>query len=111
MSPGLIFGSFLVYTIVIFLISWVTSRKADNQSFFIGNHKSPWFVVAYGMIGASLSGVTFISIPGWVGSTDFSYFVIVLGYVFGYAIISHLSTHISIIDLEILHIKQALYSF
>ncbi len=88
MSPELIFGSFLIYTFIIFFISWFTSRKADNQSFFIGNHKSPWFVVAYGMIGASLSGVTFISIPGWVGDTGFSYFVIVLGYVFGYAVIS-----------------------
>lgn len=88
MSPELIFGSFLVYTFVIFSISWFTSRKADNDSFFIGNHKSPWFVVAYGMIGASLSGVTFISIPGWVGDTGFSYFVIVLGYVVGYAVIS-----------------------
>ena len=88
MSPGLIFGTFLVYTLVIFIISWITSRKADNQSFFIGNRKSPWFVVAYGMIGASLSGVTFISIPGWVGSTNFTYFVIVLGYIAGYAVIS-----------------------
>jgi Na+/proline symporter len=88
MSPELIFGSFVVYTLIIFSISWFTSRKADNQSFFIGNHKSPWFIVAYGMIGASLSGVTFISIPGWVGDTGFSYFVIVLGYVFGYAVIS-----------------------
>lgn len=88
MSPGLIFGIFLVYTLVIFSVSWITSRNADNQSFFIGNHKSPWFVVAYGMIGASLSGVTFISIPGWVGSTQFTYFAIVLGYIFGYAIIS-----------------------
>jgi solute:Na+ symporter, SSS family len=88
MSPGIIFGSFIVYTVFIFSISWITSRKADNQSFFIGNHKSPWFIVAYGMIGASLSGVTFISIPGWVGDTGFSYFVIVLGYVFGYAVIS-----------------------
>ncbi len=88
MSPGLIFGTFLAYTLVIFAISWITSRKADNQSFFIGNRKSPWFVVAYGMIGASLSGVTFISIPGWVGTTHFTYFVIVLGYVVGYAVIS-----------------------
>lgn len=88
MSPGIIFTIFLVYTLVIFIVSWVTSRNADNQSFFIGNHKSPWFVVAYGMIGASLSGVTFISIPGWVGSTHFTYFAIVLGYVFGYAVIS-----------------------
>ncbi len=88
MSPELIFGSFAIYTIIIFAISWFTSRKADNQSFFIGNHKSPWLIVAYGMIGASLSGVTFISIPGWVGDTGFSYFVIVLGYVIGYAVIS-----------------------
>ncbi len=88
MSPELIFGSFVIYTLIIFSISWFTSRKADNQSFFIGNHKSPWFIVAYGMIGASLSGVTFISIPGWVGNTGFSYFVIVLGYVFGYAVIT-----------------------
>ncbi len=88
MTPELIFGTFLVYTLVIFVISWITSRKADNQSFFIGNRKSPWFVVAYGMIGASLSGVTFISIPGWVGTTQFTYFVIVLGYVVGYAVIS-----------------------
>jgi len=88
MSPGFIFGIFLVYTLIIFSVSWITSRNADNQSFFIGNHKSPWFVVAYGMIGASLSGVTFISIPGWVGSTHFTYFAIVLGYIFGYAVIS-----------------------
>ncbi len=88
MSPELIFITFLAYTVVIFTIAWFTSRKADNQSYFIGNHKSPWFVVAYGMVGASLSGVTFISIPGWVGDTGFSYFMIVLGYVVGYTVIS-----------------------
>jgi len=88
MSPGLILFSFLIYTLIIFSIAWITSRKADNQSFFIGNKKSPWPVVAYGMIGASLSGVTFISIPGWVGETGFTYFIIVLGYVAGYAVIT-----------------------
>lgn len=88
MNPVLILITFLIYTIVIFSISWITSRKADNQSFFIGNHKSPWLVVAYGMVGASLSGVTFISIPGWVSDTGWNYFVIVLGYVVGYAVIS-----------------------
>lgn len=88
MSPGLILSSFLIYTAIIFAISWITSRKADNQSFFIGNKKSPWPVVAYGMIGASLSGVTFISVPGWVGKTGFTYFMIVLGYVAGYAVIT-----------------------
>ena len=88
MSPTLIFTSFLIYTLLLFVVSWFTSRKADNESFFIGNKKSPWFVVAYGMIGASLSGVTFISIPGWVGQTGFTYFVIVLGYVLGYIVIT-----------------------
>jgi len=88
MSPGLILFSFIAYTLIIFTIAWITSRKADSQSFFIGNKKSPWFVVAYGMIGASLSGVTFISVPGWVGDTGFSYFMIVLGYVVGYVIIT-----------------------
>ncbi len=88
MTPTIILITFLVYTSFIFLISWWTSRKADNESFFIGNRKSPWFVVAYGMIGASLSGVTFISVPGWVGTTHFTYFIIVLGYVAGYALIS-----------------------
>ncbi len=88
MSPALILATFLAYTFLIFVISWWTSRKADNESYFIGNRRSPWFVVAYGMIGASLSGVTFISVPGWVGTTHFTYFVIVLGYVVGYAVVS-----------------------
>jgi len=88
MTPKIIFFAFISYTSLIFFVAWLTSRKADNQSFFIGNRKSPWLVVAYGMIGASLSGVTFISVPGWVGTTHFTYFVIVLGYVAGYAVVS-----------------------
>jgi solute:Na+ symporter, SSS family len=88
MSPILILGLFLVYTLVLFSVTWITARKADNQSFFIGNKISPWFVVAYGMIGASLSGVTFMSVPGWVKDTQFSYMVVVLGYLFGYAVIA-----------------------
>jgi len=88
MSPLLIIFIFLVYTIILFGVTWLTSRKADNQSFFIGNKISPWFVVAYGMIGASLSGVTFMSVPGWVKDTQFSYMVVVLGYLFGYFVIA-----------------------
>jgi Na+/proline symporter len=88
MSPLLILGIFLVYTLVLFSVTWFTARKADNQSFFIGNKVSPWFVVAYGMIGASLSGVTFMSVPGWVKDTQFSYMVVVLGYLFGYFVIA-----------------------
>jgi len=87
-SPNLILTCFLAYTGLLFFISWLTSRKANNETFFIGNRVSPWYVVAYGMIGASLSGVTFISIPGWVGETQFSYMLVVFGYFFGYILIT-----------------------
>ncbi len=88
MTPLLIISIFIIYTVLLFAITWITSRKADSQSFFIGNKASPWFVVAYGMIGASLSGVTFMSLPGWVKDTQFSYMVVVLGYLFGYFVIA-----------------------
>ncbi|MCF8388057.1 MAG: sodium:solute symporter, partial [Bacteroidales bacterium] len=88
MSPVSILIVFLVYTALLFGISIITSRKATNETFFLGNRLSPWFVVAYGMVGASLSGVTFISVPGWVGDTQFTYMMIVLGYILGYAVIS-----------------------
>ncbi len=69
-------------------IARLTGRKADNASFFLGNKKSPWPVVAFGMVGASLSGVTFISVPGWVGTSQFSYMQMVLGYVPGYLVVA-----------------------
>ena len=88
MTPTLIFISFLAYTVLLFAVTWITTRKANNESFFIGNKSSPWFVVAYGMIGASLSGVTFMSVPGWVGATQFSYLLVVAGYMIGYTVIA-----------------------
>lgn len=88
MTPTLIFISFLVYTILLFAVTWITTRKANSESFYIGNKASPWFVVAYGMIGASLSGVTFMSVPGWVGDTQFSYLLVVAGYLIGYTVIA-----------------------
>lgn len=88
MSPLLILSIFLLYTAALFSISLITARKATNISYFLGNRQSPWLVVAYGMVGTSLSGVTFISIPGWVGDTYFSYMMVVFGYIAGYAIIS-----------------------
>jgi SSS family solute:Na+ symporter len=78
----------LVYFGVLVVISILTSRKSTVDSFYHGNRKSPWFLVAFGMIGASLSGVTFISIPGWVGDTHFGYMQTVLGYMIGYLVIS-----------------------
>lgn len=88
MNPTLILLIFLAYTALLFVVTWITARKANNQSFYIGNRVSPWFVVAYGMIGASLSGVTFMSVPGWVKDTQFSYMVVVFGYLFGYLVIA-----------------------
>jgi SSS family solute:Na+ symporter len=88
MPPILILVIFLVYTAILFSVTWITARKADNQSFYIGNKISPWFVVAYGMIGASLSGVTFMSVPGWVKETQFSYMIVVFGYLVGYFVIA-----------------------
>jgi Na+/proline symporter len=88
MNPTLILLIFLAYTALLFSVTWFTARKANNQSFYIGNRVSPWFVVAYGMIGASLSGVTFMSVPGWVKDTQFSYMLVVFGYLFGYLVIA-----------------------
>ncbi|HVA98308.1 MAG TPA: sodium:solute symporter [Bacteroidia bacterium] len=88
MNPLIILLCFVLYSALLFVITWLTSRKANNESFFIGNKSSKWYIVAYGMIGASLSGVTFMSVPGWVGTTQFSYMVIVIGYLFGYAVIA-----------------------
>ena len=88
MTPGLILVIFVIYIIILFAVTWLTVRKSDNQSYFIGNKKSPWIVVAYGMIGASLSGVTFMSVPGWVKDTQFSYMLVVFGYLVGYLIIA-----------------------
>ncbi len=88
MNPLLILSLFVAYSALLFIIAGITSRKSTNETYFTGNRNSPWYVVAYGMIGASLSGVTFISIPGEVGSSGFSYMVLVFGYLLGYAFIA-----------------------
>ncbi|MTI39698.1 sodium:solute symporter [Fulvivirga lutimaris] len=87
MSPQLVVTVIFVYFSVLILISFLTSRTTDSSTFFTGNRQSPWYLVAFGMIGASLSGVTFISVPGWVASTQFGYMQMVLGYLVGYAFI------------------------
>jgi len=88
MTPTLILLIFIAYTLLLFGVTYFTARRANHQSFYIGNKVSPWFVVAYGMIGASLSGVTFMSVPGWVGETQFSYMMVAFGYFFGYVVIA-----------------------
>ena len=88
MNSTIILIVFVLYTVLLFVISHFTSRKSDNATFFRGNRNSPWYVVAYGMIGASLSGVTFMSVPGGVYSGQFTYMPLVFGYVLGYAVIA-----------------------
>jgi Na+/proline symporter len=92
LSPELILGVVTVYFLLLMAISFFTSRESDNADFFNAGKKSPWFLVAFGMIGASLSGVTFISIPGAIGgggtNQAFSYMQMVLGYLVGYAVIA-----------------------
>lgn len=95
MSPELLLSFVLGYFILLLAVAYYTSRNANNESFFIGNKSSKWFVVAFGMIGTSLSGVTFVSVPGAVGKPlaggayeAFTYFQIVIGYVIGYLIIA-----------------------
>lgn len=88
MNIWIVFGVVFGYFGLLLLISWMTSRNSNNETFFTGNRKSPWYLVAFGMIGASLSGVTFISVPGEVGNTGWSYFQFVLGNLVGYFLVA-----------------------
>ncbi len=88
MSPTLIIGLIIAYFFILIFISYLTSKNTDSETFFLANRKSPWYVVAFGMIGTSLSGVTFVSIPGMVQKAQFSYLQLVLGYLLGYLVIA-----------------------
>ncbi|VAW41849.1 Sodium/iodide co-transporter [hydrothermal vent metagenome] len=87
LSPEILILVIASYFLLLYLISIKTSKAATNMDFYNGSKQSPWFVVAFGMIGATLSGVTFISIPGWVYNTQFAYMQMVMGYVVGYMVI------------------------
>ncbi len=88
MSPAVLFAFVIGYFLLLLTVAWYTSRGSNNESFFIGNKKSNWMLVAFGMIGTSLSGVTFVSVPGGVGTGNFYYFQVVLGYLLGYIVIA-----------------------
>ena len=88
LTPEIILGIVAAYFLLLMFISYLTSRNTDNADFFIAGRQSPWYLVAFGMVGASLSGVTFISVPGWVESNQFSYMQMVLGYLLGYFVIA-----------------------
>lgn len=89
MSPILVFSILAAYFGLLLLTAYFTSRGSTTTTFFNAGKSSPWGVVAFGMIGASLSGVTFISVPAWVGGTQWAYFQMVLGYILGYALIAY----------------------
>lgn len=88
MNPQILLIFVLAYFALLLIVAWLTSRKSDNNSFFIGNKNSNWMLVAFGMIGTSLSGVTFVSVPGGVGTGNFYYFQVVIGYILGYIVIA-----------------------
>ena len=88
MSSALLLSLVVVYFFILLFVAWRTSRNANNDSFFIGNRNSNWMLVAFGMIGTSLSGVTFVSVPGTVGANGFGYFQVVIGYFLGYFIVA-----------------------
>ena len=88
MSPVILFSFVIGYFLLLLAVAWYTSKNSSNEAFFIGNRSSNWMLVAFGMIGTSLSGVTFVSVPGGVGSGNFYYFQIVLGYLLGYIVIA-----------------------
>src|SRR3981081_306423 len=94
MSPYLLFTFVILYFLVLLSVAWYTSRNADNNSFFIGNRNSNWMLVAFGMIGTTLSGVTFVSVPGTVGDFSgnsfkgFTYFQVVIGNWIGVLVIA-----------------------
>src|ERR1700716_3406121 len=88
MTPLLLFSFVIGYFLLLLVVAWFTSRNSNNDSFFIGNKKSNWMLVAFGMIGTSLSGVTFVSVPGTVGGAAFAYFQVVIGYLVGYVMIA-----------------------
>ena len=88
MSSTLLFSFVIGYFLILLIVAYYTSRNSNNDSFFIGNRNSNWMLVAFGMIGTSLSGVTFVSVPGTVGPDGFAYFQVVIGYLIGYMIIA-----------------------
>lgn len=89
MSSTIILTCVIAYSVLLFGVTWFISRGATNESYYVGNRSSKWYLVAYGMIGASLSGVTFISVPGAVGTSQFGYLQVVLGYLIGYFVIAY----------------------
>ena len=93
MKPEYILLLMVSYFALLLIVAKASTKRGDNSTFFTGNRQSPWWLVSFGMIGASLSGVTFISVPGWVESSGMAYMQMVLGYVVGYFCIAFILVH------------------
>ena len=83
MTPAAVIITVLGYIAVLFAVAWLSGRRADNAGFFTGNRRTPWYMAAFAMIGAAISGVTFISVPGSVAVDAFSYMQMVAGFTVG----------------------------
>ena len=90
MDPIVLLLIIFVYFLILLLVSYLTGKKSQEHTFYHGDKKSPWFVVTFGMIGTTISGVTFISVPGEVGTSAFHYFQFVMGNMVGYVLIATL---------------------
>lgn len=90
MSPFILLFFVVAYFALLLFVAYLTSKKSDNESFFVGNRNSNWMLVAFGMIGTSLSGVTFVSVPGGVMKNGFAYFQLSIGYLLGYIVIAYI---------------------
>ena len=88
MSSILLVSVIVAYFILLFIISYLTGKNDSNETFFLGNRNSPWYIIAYGMIGTTLSDITFISVPGWVETSQFSYLQMVFGFFVGYIVVA-----------------------
>lgn len=89
MKPELVIILLIGYFFLLYFISKLTSKNSNNKAFYLAGKKAPWYIIAFGMVGSSISGVTFISVPGWVVTSNFSYMQIVLGYFIGYLVIAY----------------------
>ena len=88
MTPAAVTATVLGYIAVLFAVAWASGRRADNAGFFTGNRRTPWYMAAFAMIGAAMSGVTFISVPGSVAADSFSYMQMVAGFTVGQLIVA-----------------------
>ena len=89
MSPLSVILTIVLYFAVLFTVSHFAGRRADNAGFFTGNRRSSWYMVAFAMIGASMSGVTYVSVPGMVATSSFGYLQMTLGFTAGQLVIAY----------------------